>query len=68
MSISTEGSRMTAVVCHAPEDYRVETVKRPMAARNELVIRIAACGICARNSSRRFGSDSFAMRSSVIWR
>ena len=40
-------SRMTAVVCHGPEDYRVEQVERPTAGARELVIRITACGICA---------------------
>ena len=33
--------RMTAVVCHGPEDYRVEQVAKPHAGANELVIRIA---------------------------
>ena len=37
--------RMTAVVCHGPEDYRVEQVAKPRPGTNELVIRIAACGI-----------------------
>ena len=50
---------MTAVVCHAPEDYRVETVKRPMAARNEMVIRIAACGICASDCKCYSGARMF---------
>ncbi len=39
--------RMTAVVCHGPEDYRVEEVERPTAGARELVIKITACGICA---------------------
>jgi L-iditol 2-dehydrogenase len=38
---------MTAIVCHAPKDYRVEQVSKPQARAHELVIRIAACGICA---------------------
>ncbi len=38
---------MLAVVCHAPKDYRLERVKRPCAGLNELVIKIASCGICA---------------------
>ena len=45
--MSTSNSRMTAVVCHGPEDYRVEEVERPTAGARELVIRITACGICA---------------------
>ena len=40
-------TRMTAIVCYAPKDYRVEQVDRPTAGPRELVIRIGACGICA---------------------
>ncbi|EIP84981.1 alcohol dehydrogenase catalytic domain-containing protein (plasmid) [Burkholderia humptydooensis] len=38
---------MLAVVCHAPQDYRLEKVKRPTAGPNEVIIKIASCGICA---------------------
>lgn len=38
---------MLAVVCHAPKDYRLERVKRPAAGPNEVVIKVASCGICA---------------------
>ena len=39
--------RMTAIVCHAPEDYRVENIARPVAGSREMILRIGACGICA---------------------
>ncbi|WP_323122043.1 alcohol dehydrogenase catalytic domain-containing protein [Burkholderia alba] len=51
--------QMTAVVCHAPEDYRVEQVDRPRAGPNELVIRIAACGICASDCKCYAGAKMF---------
>ncbi|WDD92964.1 alcohol dehydrogenase catalytic domain-containing protein [Burkholderia sp. FERM BP-3421] len=50
---------MTAIVCHAPEDYRVERVARPRAGPNELVIRIAACGICASDCKCHAGAKMF---------
>jgi erythritol/L-threitol dehydrogenase len=50
---------MTAIVCHAPEDYRVERVARPRAGPNEMVIRIAACGICASDCKCHAGAKMF---------
>ena len=38
---------MQAAVCHGPKDYRIERVAQPTADANELIARIAACGICA---------------------
>lgn len=35
-------TRMTAIVCHGPEDYRVEQVERPTPGARELVIRVGA--------------------------
>ncbi|HUR87458.1 MAG TPA: alcohol dehydrogenase catalytic domain-containing protein [Ramlibacter sp.] len=51
--------RMVAVVCHGPRDYRVEKVPRPRAQVNELVIRIAACGICASDCKCWSGAKMF---------
>src|SRR5690348_6425559 len=39
--------RMRAVICHAPEDYRLEEIAVPLPAAGEVVIRVDACGICA---------------------
>jgi L-iditol 2-dehydrogenase len=50
---------MTAVVCHGPEDYRVEQVERPAAGPRELVIKIAACGICASDCKCWSGAKMF---------
>lgn len=52
-------SRMTAVVCHAPEDYRVEQIPRPTAGPHEMVIRIAACGVCASDCKCWSGAKMF---------
>jgi 2-desacetyl-2-hydroxyethyl bacteriochlorophyllide A dehydrogenase len=50
---------MQAVVCHGPKDYRLQTIKRPRARANELVIRIAACGICASDCKCHSGAAMF---------
>lgn len=42
-----QNTGMMAIVCHGPKDYRVEQVERPVPAEREMVIRIAACGVCA---------------------
>ncbi|MDZ5453974.1 MULTISPECIES: alcohol dehydrogenase catalytic domain-containing protein [Labrys] len=52
-------SRMTAIVCHGPEDYRVEDVSRPVAGQNELVVKIGACGICASDCKCWSGAAMF---------
>ena len=52
-------TRMTAIVCHGPEDYRVEQVARPTPGPNEMVIRIGACGICASDCKCWQGAKMF---------
>ncbi len=52
-------TQMTAIVCHGPEDYRVEQVARPSAGPNEAVIRIGACGICASDCKCWQGAKMF---------
>jgi len=52
-------TRMTAIVCYAPKDYRVEQVERPTAGPRELVIRIGACGICASDCKCWSGAKMF---------
>ena len=54
-----DSTRMTAVVGHAPKDYRVEQVTRPRAGPREMVIRIAACGICASDCKCYSGAKMF---------
>ncbi len=50
---------MQAVVCHGPKDYRLERVARPVPAARELVIEIAACGICASDCKCHSGAAMF---------
>jgi erythritol/L-threitol dehydrogenase len=59
MSTDTSSSNMTAVVCHAPKDYRVEQIRRPSAGPREMVIRIGACGICASDCKCWSGAKMF---------
>ncbi len=55
----SQNNRMTAVVCHGPEDYRVEQVARPHPGPREMVIRISACGICASDCKCWGGAKMF---------
>lgn len=57
--MSLPNNRMTAIVCHGPEDYRVEEKARPVAGPGEMVIRIAACGICASDCKCWSGAAMF---------
>ena len=41
------GGSMRAVVCHGPEDYRLERVPVPTVGPGETLIRVEACGVCA---------------------
>ncbi|MFT5590276.1 MAG: 2-desacetyl-2-hydroxyethyl bacteriochlorophyllide A dehydrogenase [Bradyrhizobium sp.] len=50
---------MQAVVCHGPKDYRLQTIKRPVPGARELLIRIAACGICASDCKCHSGAAMF---------
>ena len=51
--------QMTAVVCHGPKDYRVEKITRPAVGPREMLIRIAACGICASDCKCWSGAKMF---------
>lgn len=50
---------MNAIVCHGPKDYRLETVPVPQIGPNELLISIAACGICASDCKCHSGAKMF---------
>lgn len=57
--VSGSNRRMTAIVCHGPEDYRVEQVERPSPGPGELVIKVHACGICASDCKCWSGAKMF---------
>ena len=59
LRVSGSNTRMTAIVCHGPEDYRVSDVPRPSAGPREAVIRIASCGICASDCKCWQGAKMF---------
>lgn len=50
---------MRAVVCHAPNDYRLDSMPRPTAGPGEVVLKIGACGICASDVKCRGGAEMF---------
>ena len=50
---------MRAIVCHGPEDYRVEDVSRPRPGDREMIIRIGACGVCASDCKCWSGAKMF---------
>ena len=50
---------MQAVVCLGPKDYRLQKIRRPTPRLNELLIRIAACGICASDCKCHSGAAMF---------
>ena len=54
-----DSNAKTAIVCHAPEDYRVERIRRPVPGPREMVIRIGACGICASDCKCWSGAKMF---------
>lgn len=52
-------STMRAVVCHGPEDYRLEEVPTPRAGPGEVIVRVEACGVCASDVKCHIGAAMF---------
>ena len=50
---------MQAVICHAPEDYRLEEYPVPEAGAGEVVIRVQSVGICASDLKCYLGAPLF---------
>jgi threonine dehydrogenase-like Zn-dependent dehydrogenase len=50
---------MQAVVCHGPEDYRLETVPVPVRGAGELLVQVEAVGICASDLKCYHGAAKF---------
>ena len=57
--MSQQDNRMTAIVCHGPEDDRVERIERPHPGPSAMAIRISAGGICAGDCTCRSGARMF---------
>ena len=50
---------MRAVVCHGPEDYRIEEVPVPTPGLGEVLVRVEAVGICASDLKCYHGATKF---------
>ena len=50
---------MTAVVCHGPENYRLEQVGTPQAGAGEALVKVEAVGICASDLKCYHGAAKF---------
>ena len=50
---------MPAVVCHGPEDYRLEELPVPRPDRGEMLVEVEACGICASDLKCFHGAAKF---------
>ena len=57
--MTTQAADMLAIVNHGPEDYRLERIARPKAKARELVVKIAACGVCASDGKCHSGAGMF---------
>ncbi len=55
--MATEGMR--AMVCHGPEDYRLEERGRPVVGPGEALLRVEAVGICASDAKCFSGAPMF---------
>lgn len=50
---------MQAIVCHAPEDYRLEALPSPKPGPGEVILRVDAVGICASDLKCYLGAPMF---------
>ena len=50
---------MAAVVCHAPEDYRLEELPVPVAGPGEVLVKVESAGICASDLKCYLGAPLF---------
>lgn len=51
--------KMKVVKAYGPEDYRVIEVDTPVPGKEEVIIKIGACGICGSDLKAYFGSDMY---------
>lgn len=56
---STLPETMQAVICHGPEDYRLETIAVPTPGPGEVLVRVEAVGICASDLKCYHGAAKF---------
>ncbi len=53
------GDTIAAVVCHGPEDYRLQEVPRPVPGRGEALVAVEAVGICGSDLKCFHGAPKF---------
>jgi len=58
-SIKNIPTKMKAVMCHGPLDYRYEEVFVPSVNEDEILIKVEACGICAGDTKSYKGASMF---------
>jgi threonine dehydrogenase-like Zn-dependent dehydrogenase len=58
---------MSAVICHGPENYELETVRVPSPGPGEALIKVEAVGICASDLKCYHGATKFWGDDSVDW-
>lgn len=56
---TTTSGTMQAVVCHGPQDYRLEQVPVPTPGPGEALVRVQAVGICASDLKCYHGAAKF---------
>lgn len=55
----TTPESMQAVVCHGPEDYRLETLPVPQPGPGEMLMKVEAVGVCASDLKCYHGAAKF---------
>src|SRR6266576_3476984 len=58
---------MSAVICHGPENYELETVRVPSPGPGEALIKVEAVGICASDLKCYHGATKAWGDDSVDW-
>ena len=51
--------KMKAIVAYAPGDYRLEMVPTPRAEKDDVIVKVEGCGICAGDIKAYGGAPSF---------
>ncbi len=59
MSAYSDHTHMPAIVCHAPQDYRLEECPVPQPQDGEIILEVGAVGICASDLKCYLGAPMF---------
>lgn len=58
---------MKAITVYGPNDARMETVKKPVASKEMLVIKVLRTGVCATDFSIYTGESSFVKSGEIVY-